>query len=780
MSADYFPPRRSTHARLAAAIVTVLLLAVAAEAGTSGTAYLPLPGKRARNGVRLEIESHWTQGNGYRPVKVTLVTTGGPATNDRDFRIRLAPRSYYGDNQHLRVEEVLEIPEGATRGSIWIAVPQIQAWQTLDVEVREGGQRLEELSEPNMTFQSGNFYAGNYVYQEALPSILFIDADTPPRQQREALVAQFRAGGGAQITNPEYKLPDLRIWQTLIPQPDAPWNNPSITNVTTDAKRAHDIEVLNAISTHEKTELLPPDELPDHWLHYTCLDIIVISLTDAQTMARQSPQPWAAIVAWAKSGPTLVITDVGDDFKRLGELEKLLEFPTQAQRPGDLAGQPGWTPADVSYAEPRVRAVDSTLANEYGAYFPGSDSMEPTSTPAARRPGIDPQKPPFAIRALGLGRVVAVTKENPLELPDLPLAWALNQLGSRLWMGYQRNGVSHQRGNGDFMTFLVAGTGQTPVWSFLVLISGFVVVIGPVNYLVLKRRRRLYLLLVTVPTGAAIITVSLFTYALLSDGLGVRTRARSFTRIDQRTGEMTQWSRQSYYAGLAPSGGLRFPRDAAVYPIDERPGGGSGSRRREIAWTDNQQQLRSGYLSSRQPAQFLVMTTQPSAHKLAIQADAGTAPPQVTNQLPTRIEHLLLRDREGRYFDAQDIAPGATRVLTPSNYADAIKPLSVAHNERRPTLPNGYETSEWHVGLFGFNSGYRRNYYYDSRYSNRLAAPNFTSSILETEIRLAATHSQRGMEPGVYVALVDQAPEMPLGYAHAREVGGFHIVEGRW
>ena len=103
------------------------------------------------------------------------------------------------------------------------------------------------------------------------------------------------------------------------------------------------------------------------------------------------------------------------------------------------------------------------------------------------------------------------------------------------------------------------GIGLTPVGSFLVLIALFVVLIGPVNYYLLRRWRRLYLLLVTVPAGAALRDAALFAYALICDGLGVRVRVRGLIEIDQRVGRTVSWSRQSYYAGLAPSQGLASP-----------------------------------------------------------------------------------------------------------------------------------------------------------------------------------------------------------------------------
>ena len=85
-------------------------------------------------------------------------------------------------------------------------------------------------------------------------------------------------------------------------------------------------------------------------------------------------------------------------------------------------------------------------------------------------------------------------------------------------------------------------------------------------------------------------------YAIASDGFALRTRVRSLTMLDQTRGEAVSWSRVSYYAGLAPSGGLRFSRDTAIYPI-ESSFTGSGAHR-VLDWTEDQH-MTSGWLRSR-------------------------------------------------------------------------------------------------------------------------------------------------------------------------------------
>ena len=68
--------------------------------------------------------------------------------------------------------------------------------------------------------------------------------------------------------------------------------------------------------------------------------------------------------------------------------------------------------------------------------------------------------------------------------------------------------------------------------AFQVLITLFVLAIGPVNFYLLKRWHKLNLLLITVPASAAVVTLALLSYAVFSDGFGVRARTRSFTEIE--------------------------------------------------------------------------------------------------------------------------------------------------------------------------------------------------------------------------------------------------------
>jgi hypothetical protein len=198
-----------------------------------------------------------------------------------------------------------------------------------------------------------------------------------------------------------------------------------------------------------------------------------------------------------------------------------------------------------------------------------------------------------------------------------------------------------------------------------------------------------------------------------------------------------------------------------------------------LIWTDDEQQLRSGYLRSRETAQLLAVRSAKSSKTLDLQA---TQPGQLqaTNHLGVEVLHVVARDRNGDYFQGTSLADGATqKLISVADYNAAVMPLAKVYNDCRPSPPLGYETNSYSVGLFGFRESYGYNYYYGGNADGNLPPPTFQASILETELR-RATVGNRELEPGTYFAIVNQSPEMPFGCQRVTERGSLHAVLGDW
>ena len=475
-----------------------------------------------------------------------------------------------------------------------------------------------------------------------------------------------------------------------------------------------------------RVEILPPETLPTKWIDYTCFDFIFVSWADLKMLAGDNPEAWRAIGDWLRSGPTLCVYGMELTAEEIGELESLVGcLPDETE---DETRDPttGWRQPQVE------NAIGMIGASHPESFMQDTVDEQEIAANAAAKP---PASPPFLYRSAGRGRLVAMPGEEPFSAGPYGFSWLLNELNSRNWMWYLRHGMSLLRDNDDYWNWAVPGIGRAPVGVFLISITGFILVIGPLNYLLLRRYQRLYLLPVTVSGGAGLISLALFSYALLGDGLAVRVRVRSFTWLDQRAGHAVSWSRQSYYAGLAPSRGLEFPEDAAVYPLARYSlaNGLPGRRPPQLVWS-NGQHLRSGFLASRSTAQFLVIQSGSSRVKLAIdESQSGTTAPRIVNELGVHIDQLLMKDEHGRCFQAAGVGPNESCTLAATALAPATQQLQDAFRahrrpSRRATVPQPY---------FGYV-----NYRYFNSVDSQQTRPSCQTGVLERSIARALAASR--------------------------------------
>ncbi len=756
-------------------LLAVLLAATAQPAEASSGSVLRLPQGPAapKNGLQLVIDTRWVDANGYRPVRIEAVNwPPGPALADRRIRVVLQPRSWQWARGESRVAGYVEIPEGAARGQTTLAVPQSSVWGSLDVWVYEDGRLLEDLSPPSL-----GMGVGMRAYRdpsEALPTILIVDADAPTPDARERLVQQrtFNPLSSATANAPR-QLQDVRRLLTLLPEPDRNRSGPPQPSVPSGA--VDDAATLLVLEDMPRVELLPPSELPTRWIDFTCFDLVLISFADLRALAANRPAAWQALCDWTASGPTLCVCDMELSQEQLSELEAILGLSAATDvSPAANAstGLSPWRTPDPRRAQGEIVSLQAVRSSDY-------PTMEdPTKKPVS--PKVEASPPPdakpFLYRAFRRGRVVAMRTGEPLAADRDESAWLLNELDSESWMWYQRHGLSWHRKNDDYWNWIVPGIGRAPVGTFLLLIAAFVVVIGPVNYFFLRRRRRLYLLLVTVPAGAGLVTLALFAYAVVSDGLGVRVRMRSFTEIDQRAGHAVSWSRQSYYAGLAPSGGLQFPERAAVLPLDQYPAERHQGRlgMRQLVWSEGQN-LASGYIGARSTAQFLVVESGSSRRGVLIAAARDAEDWQATNNLAAAIDKLIVKDDAGRVLRAQDVGIGQSRRLEPADPAAARQELQVLLAANQPSYPVGYDPRNY--GGLGFSGRYYRSW---SSVDPNLPPPTFATSVLERSLQATLSGDVRTWPPRSYVAITRTSPGVSLGYERAREEASFHVVYGTW
>ena len=498
-----------------------------------------------------------------------------------------------------------------------------------------------------------------------------------------------------------------------------------------DDRRVNHVATLGVSSEEPTDGSIKPAELPTRWIDYSSLDIIVISFADAKLLATTHQERWQALCRWLASGATLRILGDADSPERRAEIDALLRSSAGKDEPDADVSSPNQTSAWKEIAVNRDDIVD-----------PDSIFAEIETKPTL--PETSDKSAAMVERSFGMGTVqYSISAQQILHKP-------LDEAAS--WTG--RHGIRSNWASDDFFRHQIPGVGLPPVTAFRILITLFVIVIGPVNYLILRRYRRLTLLFLTVPLASLIVVASLLAFALISDGLGVRARVRSLTQIDQQTGEMVCWSRQTYHASIAPADGLTFPGDTTVYPIaapkDQKNGVWTSQiQERHIDWRGNQQHFRSGFIRSRTTAQFLVTSSRKTKRRLIVHSSSGSKDAlTITNQLGCSIQRLLVCDEKGTLHTGVEIAANWKGKLTATTWASVS---SIWKQEYRRNLPG--------------------------RQLRKRPGPY--RGILSRGIA-AAMHADRALMPRSYVAIVSTSPEVNLGIEKAVEESSFHLITGSW
>ncbi|HEB52825.1 MAG TPA: hypothetical protein ENI87_06185 [bacterium] len=192
----------------------------------------------------------------------------------------------------------------------------------------------------------------------------------------------------------------------------------------------------------------------------------------------------------------------------------------------------------------------------------------------------------------------------------------------------------------------IAGLGRAPVTVFVLVILLFAILVGPVNFLVLRRRRQPLLSLVTVPVLGFGTTLCILAYGILHDGFGVRGVVTSCTVLDQVRHEAATVSARTLFAGLAPSD-LAISKDSLLLSL--RAASLSRSATDRWQWDGDRERLDGAVLPSRTVTPLVSLqqgtvrarlTVRRVGDELEVLPDGGIEP----------VGRIVLRDLDGDYW----------------------------------------------------------------------------------------------------------------------------------
>lgn len=344
------------------------------------------------------------------------------------------------------------------------------------------------------------------------------------------------------------------------------------------------------------------------------------------------------------------------------------------------SGQRSW--GSRNHALPTTTAWDGRVLQQIS-----DDEAEQTTRWLDSFEQDDLRRSDFDVFPLGAGHVVCCHRED--SLPGSFSQWQMMAAMSGTGISSVLNrGFDPLAGDSRFWHWTIPGVAQPPVYTFMFLLAGFAILVGPLAYWWLGRMGRTYLMFFVAPLLAAATTIILLTYGVLSDGLGTQARIREVTWVCDDEGRAVRYSRGTYFAGIRPAGGLRFPRQGRLEPYpagrdglrSERSGDNRHGQRR-IVLEDDALRLSSGYLPARQQCQFVTYEPLHRAGGLTRISGSGMT---VRNDFRYELRDVVLRSSDGRYHVTKQIGSGQELSLRPLADAEVAAVLGQLYTADMP------------------------------------------------------------------------------------------------
>ena len=192
-----------------------------------------------------------------------------------------------------------------------------------------------------------------------------------------------------------------------------------------------------------------------------------------------------------------------------------------------------------------------------------------------------------------------------------------------------------------------------PIGKLTLIMIAFVIIIGPVNYFVLKRYHAELRAIITIPLLALLFSAAVIGCVVFGDGIQSRGEGKVETYLDQVKGIYASRGAFGIYAPMSIKG-LSFTPDELVYFY--KPG--------KVVGVFNEKNFlyAPSLLRPRVSFSYAVTNAGQRSEKIAVTEKDGLV--EIVNGLGVEIQSLFLRNAEGKYFKLKvPLLPGARAEL---------------------------------------------------------------------------------------------------------------------
>lgn len=202
---------------------------------------------------------------------------------------------------------------------------------------------------------------------------------------------------------------------------------------------------------------------------------------------------------------------------------------------------------------------------------------------------------------------------------------------------------------------------------------GLGILIGPINYLVVWKRRKPALLLVTVPALSVALALLIGVVGIVRLGFDIQTTGASLAVLDQRNGDLAVGEARGFFAGFTLESGLAPEPGSVVLPNLKWGGFGTWP---SVAVERDGALLTGDVLPSRRRASSVVLSARRTRQRLDVEFSSGG--PKVSNGFEAPLEALVLRAPDGALFRAPgQLAAGASATLVPTDENELARLLAL-------------------------------------------------------------------------------------------------------